>query len=195
MTLRCDSTIDPQSLPRLPVFGGGAQNTWVVAFKGTGRTPAQVQKLFDSIWQSWSALFPPGAVSVARTIPGVPSRTIEPADPPVTVAGTADVATLLFSLEGPDGTVRWPTWVRRRRERIDPLCPLQDVDATVTAIGQPERGLPPLPRLEQPPPPLEDPLDLGLGPVDPPGFPSVLSVGAIAVGAIALAVLLSRRVK
>lgn len=194
MTLRCESTIDPNSLPKLPVFGNSA-NSWVVAAKGTNRSIEQTTELVQRIWVSWSTLFPQGSsTSVPLVFRSVTAHPIDTPDPPLQVAGTADVFTVRFNYNGPDAQIRWPTWVQRRRERIDPLCPLTEVDATVAAVAAPEILDPGRPQFEAPRL-RDDPLDLGLGPVKPPSFPTVVTVGALVVGGFALAVLLSRGVK
>lgn len=191
MALICDSTIDPATLPRLPVFGNQA-NTWSVAIKGEGRPFDETQELVKRIFVSWTTLFPDGtAISEPMVFRNVTREPMTIPDPPLQVAGIADLFGVRFNYLGPDAEIRWPTYVQRRRERIDPLCPLTEVDATVAAIARPLPLDPHRPLFEAPRPITDDPLDLGLGPITPPKW-STVAVVSMALGTVAAAVLLSR---
>lgn len=184
MALTCNPEIE---LPQLPLFPGKRQH-WSLATK-LGTSPEAVKQLF----QRWLPLFPgpiseplvlgqddlPGAVGRLPPVAGVePPQGLE-------VRGTADLVSVRFDYLGTANSMRWPTFVNRRRDRIDPLCPLREVDATPVAIGQ-GGVLLRAPQLEPLPPFGEDPLDLGVGPIRPPTLEQ-LSNALLGLGLVAAA--------
>jgi|SRR5690554_5361788 len=184
MALSCSPHVAPEALPRLPVFPGRAQH-WSVAYRGN---PSIAEPLIVAALRSWLPLFGAGAIvsgvhvdTDPADLPGAPGQSpalpgVDPS-PEIGVREPVDIASLRFNLdlEGPASEIRWPTWVAARRDRIDPLCPLQFVDVTPVSVGEPSSRRLFGARLEPAPPALEDPLDLGLPPLPPlPPLPDIV---------------------
>jgi hypothetical protein len=194
MPLVCEPHIAEADLPRLPLFPGQSQH-WSLALRQTG---PDVEARVIQILRTWLPLFggPVSEPRIAGTedLPGAVDRLpplagVEP--PAIEVRDPATLISVRFDYLGPATSMRWPTFVQRRRERVDPLCPMRIVDATPVAVG---RALPLLRNalIEPLPPVADDPLDAGLGPVDPGKLAGIFAVGGLAVGVGVAFLLLSR---
>jgi hypothetical protein len=171
--LACEPAIPVDQLPRLPLFPGRSQH-WSLALRSSTDDPDELEAVVRDALQQWLPLFD-GPVTVPRIagtedLPGAVDRLpplagVEP--PPLEVRDPAVLVSVRFDYLGTATAMRWPTLVRSRRERIDPLCPVAQVDVMPVAVG---RAAAPLRSevIEPRPPALDDPLDAGLPQLPPP---------------------------
>jgi hypothetical protein len=162
-------------------------------------TEDDVLRAVTNVMQAWLPLFEgrPGAPTLfdAEDAEGEPVLA-EP--PPLNVRAPVRRVGVEFDWEGPGDSMRWPTFAQRRRERIDPLCPIRNVDAMpVLVLSQGELSADDEP-LEPPPKHFKDPLDAGLGPVDPDAIKRALRVSfgsAALIGGLLVAGLVVSRLR
>lgn len=164
MPLSCDA---PALTERLPLFPGKRQ-VWVIAVRAATRADAVAS--LDELFERWHGLFPgpigaPGAFSQLPRIDGGPER------PALAVREPTQLLGVTFDYRGTADSMRWPTLVQRRRERVDPLCPVDPVDAMPIRIQTNAADLPDAQGDETvgPPEGARDDLDLGLPQLPPAG--------------------------
>lgn len=191
--LRCpvdaEAFRDTHQLPLHP----GALNSWVMGVRvAESASASEVGELVRRIFQAWLPLFP-GRIQVLNVSVGKDVDGAAGVVPPFQMRGPTRVVRVDFSYDGPATSMGWPTWVARRRERIDPLCPVQPLDtAPWIALGPGEPALVQNP-LKPRPNPNEDPIDLGLPSLDLDAIGANLSsafsgfiwtLGALAAGVL-----------
>lgn len=197
MALKCEPAIPAEQLPRLPLPIG--RQRWVLDIRAReDATESEVLRAVRNVMQAWLPLFEgrPGEPTLfdPEDAEGEPPLA-EP--PPLTVRAPVRRVGVEFDWHGPGSDMRWPTFAQRRRQRIDPLCPIQNVDAMPVLVlsgGELADDEP----LETPPDHFTDPLDLGLGPVDPDAIRRALRVtfgSAALIGGLLVAGLVVSRLR
>lgn len=190
--LDCTPAIEPGELPRVPLFPGKRQR-WLVSYRvRPDATEGERGQALTELFRAWLPLFPGpiGPPAVVSPEDGPTSSLVQP--PVLTRRGPITTTAVEFDYMGPPGTVRWPTFVARRRERIDPLCPVDPVDAILLAVAAPEReaedpseGLAPAPGIN------DDPLGLQLN-IDTDKLGRQVKVALFIVGGAAVLYLLHK---
>lgn len=148
---------------QIALFPGQLQQ-WVIALRARqDTTPEQLQSLVREIFSFWQPLFP-GKVSepvLAMTDVRAGQQL------PVRMRQPTRFVLVRFAYDGPATAMGAPTFVQRRRQRVEPTCPVEPLDAFPMALEPGPQAvvrdpLKPRPRVDA-----DDPLDLGLGPVEP----------------------------
>lgn len=182
MPFKCESTVSPEELPRLPLFPGQRQR-WLLTLRMRDNvTQPELESAVRSLFQLWLPLFP-GDIGEPELVDAENGPTSTLAAPPsLGLRAPQQTVAVEFDYLGPSTEMRWPTLVQRRRERIDPLCPMSPVDVMPIGVAEPEREADGDDLLHGAPPVNEDPLDLGLGPIDTAKFKLNLGIGLAAIG-------------
>lgn len=167
-----------QHLIRL--FPGSLQQ-WTIAVRARpDTTPADLQSLVREIFSFWQPLFP-GKIESPR-LTGI--DVAPPAEMPFTVREPIRFVRAVFPYDGPATAMGLPTFVQRRRQRIEPTCPVEPFDAVPFALTPGPRAivrapLKPRPRTDR------DPLNLGLGPIEPDRISEALEQAGRHIGNVA----------
>lgn len=198
MALKCEPAIPADQLPRLPLPVG--RQRWLIWLRArTDATDAEVLRAVRNVMQAWLPLFEGRPGEPTLFDPKEAEGEAEQATPPaLTVREPSRVVGVEFDWEGPGEDMRWPTFAQRRRERIDPLCPIAHPDAMPIAVLATSELSNDDEPLETPPDHFTDPLDLGLGPVDPDAIRRALRVtfgSAALIGGLLVAGLVVSRLR
>lgn len=191
MPLKCESTLSPDELPRMPLFPGKRQKWLIVLRARPDITEDEREEMVRGLFQRWLPLFPGpiGEPEVLDLDDTPASSIVQP--PKLGFRGPSDTVGVAFDYMGTETEMRWPTFVARRRERIEALCPMAPTDSMPIAVVEPEDDAEGDEALEpRPNPNAPDPFDLGIGPIDPTKFKLALGGSALLVGVGAGLVLL-----
>ena len=190
MPLTCDE--DADQLPRLPLVSG-RRNRWTIAMRAPTRAAAVAA--VPALFQRWHGIMG-GNIGEPEVLDQVPPSDTLPTPPALDVRQPIQLVGVEFDYQGPS-SMRWPTLVQRRRERVDPLCPVNPVDAMVVGIST--RDLPPLEGddlVKSPREANEDPFGIDLPDVVDhlvPSAPSLAALGLLGAAAFAFLFWLSAR--
>lgn len=178
----------------MPLFPDQRQR-WVVRVRlGPKQDP---EDAIRAVFQEWTNIFP-GAISEPDVLDDAEPFTetiIEP--PPLGFRGPSQDFVVEFDYTGTDDRMRWPTFVARRRERVQATCPIDPVDTMPIAVQQTGENARGDDRLPGRTPPGEDPLAIDVPPIDTDALSARLRtfawVGGIAAAGVLLLALRGRK--
>lgn len=183
----------------------GKLNRWAMSVRvRPDAATAEVAEYVRRLFQEWAELFP-GDIELRRVAVATPDEGLEALAglrAPHRMRQPQRAVLVEFAYDGGAGRMPLPTFVQRRRERVDPLCPVLPFDASPWAALPPGGGAEVTVPVRAPNRGARDPWDLGLPALDVDALQDKIRAGirrivlvAAAVGSGVLLYQLMRREK
>ncbi len=185
------------------------RNRWLMSLRiRDDATEEQVMQAVVNIFRTWVSLFP-GPIQgpfVRVQAPEAPNRwnsgplsrnvliDVPASTPPEQMRGPQRMVIAEFDYAGEAESMGLPTFVQRRRERIDPTCPVPPFDAAPWAAMDPPGDATRIVKPVEPHDRITDPFDLGLPQLDLEGlgedFETTLKTALLTAAGLGLGVIL-----
>lgn len=135
--LKCEALVPVEALPRMPLFPGKRQR-WLMAQRTVSASEEERDAALRAVFQLWTEIIP-GPISAPEVVDASEGPTSSLAQPPALgFREPSRRVAVEFDYNGSATEMRWPTHVKRRRARVDPLCPMAPIDTMPIAVEVPE---------------------------------------------------------